>query len=427
MSSQQPRPFRHSMFNHRGVLRRETLEDMGRVDVVWMYPEAHRVLGVVTKRGFLGSKRWAFTLNQIHSITEAGVLVTADPTETDVQKVKQLQTLLGLEVWTDEGLKLGKIQDYAFHPKTGAIAYYLFASDAWLSVVSGVYRLSPKKIIRRDDQRVVITAESSRTCKMDREGLQEKLTQVGDRLRENYSEVAEELHDWADQAQATTQQVRGQVLQWGQQAKQWTQTLRQQAKPWAETALSQVWQEDGPPLADQVKTKGRSLLDRLREQAGLLTDRIEELDFLHLGFDERGELRPNASAADDPQGDEWDTDGEVVDWLADPGERSPQNPPAPSSPESRPTAAPSPESSLHPWPHAGDQAGGDAGDPIRDRTGNQAVPSSPAPTIPARTAGDVMATEAAPSPKPPITPAPPTPDQPSVIPPDAVEDDDPWI
>ncbi|NJR65874.1 MAG: hypothetical protein HC772_12035 [Leptolyngbyaceae cyanobacterium CRU_2_3] len=53
------------------VLDRQTLEELGRVELLWMYPPAHRVLGFICKSGFLGNKKFAFKLDQITAVGQA--------------------------------------------------------------------------------------------------------------------------------------------------------------------------------------------------------------------------------------------------------------------------------------------------------------------------------------------------------------------
>jgi uncharacterized protein YrrD len=47
------------------VLDRNTTEDLGRVEMLWMHPQSHRVLGCICKTGFLKARKLAFNLPQI--------------------------------------------------------------------------------------------------------------------------------------------------------------------------------------------------------------------------------------------------------------------------------------------------------------------------------------------------------------------------
>jgi uncharacterized protein YrrD len=325
MSSAKPQLIHQSIVLHRPILHRETTADLGRVEVVWMYPDAHRVLGFVSKPGWVGSKRLAFTLNQIHTLGPDGIVVTATPTETDVQKVRQLESLLGLEVWSEAGSQLGTIVDYAFDIKTGAIAYYLLSSEGWLGFAQGLYRLPPRYLLSSGERRVLVAEAASQRLTVERDGIQERVSHIRDRLQQNYSEATEDLQDWSSQAQTAAQQVSGRVRQWGTQAKQWTEKLRQRAQQQMdETRGSQTWNEwlrdEGQSLTQQAKETGRSLLERVKHQASLLTDRIDDLDFFHL---------PDESESDRPQPPECNDDEDDFDILFDDWSAETSDTPAP--------------------------------------------------------------------------------------------------
>ncbi len=66
--STQPEVILHSALLHQLVLDRATMEEVGRIEAVWMYVPAHRVLGFICKAGFLGRQKFAFNLSQLHAI-----------------------------------------------------------------------------------------------------------------------------------------------------------------------------------------------------------------------------------------------------------------------------------------------------------------------------------------------------------------------
>jgi uncharacterized protein YrrD/ElaB/YqjD/DUF883 family membrane-anchored ribosome-binding protein len=369
MPKRKPKPLRNSLLLHRLVLHHDTTDELGRVEVVWMYPDAHRVLGFVSKKGLIGSKRLAFTLNQVYRLGDDSIVVQGQPTETEVAKVRQLESVLGLEIWSETGNKLGKVVDFAFHPRTGTIPYYLFTSDGWLGLASGVYRLPPRYITSMGRDRILVTDTDSQTFKIDKEGLQDRVAHMGDRLRHGYGDmaegVAEELQDFAQQAQSTTQKLTGRFgqrfSQWGQQAKQWSQELREQGQPWMEETREQAqhWRdrlsEQKPgEFTETVKTKGRSLFEQIKQQASLLSDRIEDFDFIHLDDlldEERRQARGEAPKVVDPDVDMEEEDFDALfeeDWaeMTEP-EGSAEPAPSPVS-ESTSTSQPASETPSEP-------------------------------------------------------------------------------
>jgi len=83
-----------------------TMEELGRIEVLWMYPQINRVLGFVGKSGFLGNKKTAFKLPQLESIGSDGILVKGEGEPTVAAKVNQLESLIHSEVWSDSGEKV---------------------------------------------------------------------------------------------------------------------------------------------------------------------------------------------------------------------------------------------------------------------------------------------------------------------------------
>ena len=132
----QPDGIRQSILLNQLVLDRASLDELGRVELLWMYPTQHRVLGFICRSGLLSAKKLAFNLPQIKTLGDNGILVQSNPVETDAEKVKQLESLLNCEVWADDGHKVGKIVDYFFNLKTGAITAYLL-------LINGITGVTP--------------------------------------------------------------------------------------------------------------------------------------------------------------------------------------------------------------------------------------------------------------------------------------------
>ncbi len=48
----QPESIKQSELLNQLVLNRDTMEELGRIEVLWMYAPSHRVLGFIAKSGF---------------------------------------------------------------------------------------------------------------------------------------------------------------------------------------------------------------------------------------------------------------------------------------------------------------------------------------------------------------------------------------
>jgi uncharacterized protein YrrD len=253
------------------ILDRHTMSELGQVEVLWMYPKVHRVLGFISKSGWLGAKKAAFNLDQLHTLGAKSILVNSAPMPTDAEKVRQLEALVHCEVWTDDGNQVGKIVDYLFNLKTGEISAYLFVANGWGGLASSVYKLPPGQILNLGQRRVLIGESAVAGLEIHRAGIQEKFTKVTELLKEEKTQVAADLR-----------------------------SLFQQAK----TATG-IAKERAQALAEQAK-------EQLLETTQILTEDIS---------DRAAAITEPGSADDD-----WDDD-----WVAPPAAKAPV-PPPPQSP-----------------------------------------------------------------------------------------------
>jgi uncharacterized protein YrrD len=220
------------------VIDRATTDELGRIEVVWMHPPAHRVLGFICKTGPLGGPKFAFNLSQIDQLGPESVVVNGDGVATNASEVKLLESLIGLEVWSDKGTKIGRTVDCLFNLKSGVITQYLFRSEGWRGITGGVYQLPTGNIQRFGKKRVFVSGAVTHRPQLYRAGLEEKLSKVGDRLQSRFSDLSQQatqqLHQVTDEAtaqvQALTEQATQRVQSLGQQLTEETQSLAQLAR-----------------------------------------------------------------------------------------------------------------------------------------------------------------------------------------------------
>lgn len=247
------------------VLDLNTMEELGHVDVLWMHSPAHRVLGLISKSGLLGTKKRAFNLAQIKTLGANSILVNAKPVETDEEKVRQLESLLHCEVWSDAGNKIGNINDYLFNLKTGAISQYLFVSSKWGGLASGIYLLPPSQILSFGSKRVLISAAAVQSLQLYREGIKQKLTKAGNFLKQDYMQVSPDWQTLAKQAQLTTKQAKERTIALAEQAREKAQTLNTQLKQGTQNLTKQAKQQS-QNLAEQVKERTQTLTEQVKEK-----------------------------------------------------------------------------------------------------------------------------------------------------------------
>jgi len=246
---------RQSDLLNRIVIDRSTMEELGSIDVLWMHPPVHRVLGFICKSGFLGTKKTAFNLAQIKTLGTNSILVNARPVETDSEQVRKLESLIGCEVWRDDGDKNGKIIDCLFNLKTGAITQYLFVSHGWGGIASDIYLLPPRQILSFGNKRVLVSVAEN--LDVYRPGIRQKLSKAGYSLQQEYEQATQELRSLAKQAQAATTEAKERAQALVEQAKQKVQTLNEQLK-------------------EETEEKSQSLVEQVKERAQVISEQVKE-------------------------------------------------------------------------------------------------------------------------------------------------------
>lgn len=267
-----PSEVRQSELLNQLVLDRDTMEELGRVELLWMYPQAHRVLGFICKSGLLGGKKSAFKLAQVVALGANGVLTHSQPEATDADRVNRLESLLQHEVWSDQGNRVGKITDCLFDLQTGNITHYLFVSSGWTGILGEVYQLAPEQIVSVGKTRVLVAEAASSHFALYRPGLRQKLTEVGEYLK---TEASQEWRSLNQRAEALTEETKERLqdltAQTRERASRLSQETREQVK-----GLNDQLQEGGQSWIDRLKDKSQTVAKRLKQQTHHLSRQVEE-------------------------------------------------------------------------------------------------------------------------------------------------------
>jgi uncharacterized protein YrrD len=268
----QPASLRHSDLLRKPVLSKGATQELGWVELLWMHPPAHRVLGFICRPTLLGAKRLAFNLNQIKHVGQATITVQSDPVETTVDQVKLLETLIGHELWNDEGQVIGRIVDCLFSRETGLISDYLFRTEGWRELVGNLYQLPTHQILNFDKRRVYVAADAAHWLNLYEEGVEAKVMEASDRLRENYTEATQVL---SEQAREITQQARERLQKWSGSFKQHIQALTEQDTEATRSFIDDDTDfEPSAPSRKQDATPS-SFLRQIKQQALNLKDELQ--------------------------------------------------------------------------------------------------------------------------------------------------------
>ncbi len=264
-----PELIRHSELLNQLVLNRATLEEFGRVEILWMYPPAHRVLGFICKSGFLGNQKSAFKLAQIEAIGVNGVLTHSQPDATDADRVRQLESLIDSEVWSIGGEKVGRIIDCVFNLQSGAISDYLMVGDRLSKLAGTIYRLPINRISSLGRKRVLVSDRTIQAFPLYREGIQQKISKASTAIKDDYTQVTQEFRSIAQRAQDTRLQTTAQLKNLAEQTKDRAHSLADQAKEKAQAINEQV-RSGAETFVEQAKETTENLVERIQEQADSL-------------------------------------------------------------------------------------------------------------------------------------------------------------
>ncbi|NES18633.1 MAG: photosystem reaction center subunit H [Symploca sp. SIO3E6] len=206
--SKQPEVLKQTELLNRLVLDRHTAEEVGRVVNLLLDPPAHRVVGLTCKSGFLGSKKRFFTWAQIETIGIDSIMIDVSPEDTLTDKQESWDVLIGHEVWTDAGNKVGKLTDYLLNPKTGDVINYLFSSNGWRGMVDGLYLLPPTAISSMGRKRIIALEALIQNSECYTEGLNQKFGQVAELLKEDYEKTLKHVETVRNLQQNVAEQVK---------------------------------------------------------------------------------------------------------------------------------------------------------------------------------------------------------------------------
>ncbi|MGK7876254.1 MAG: PRC-barrel domain-containing protein [Xenococcaceae cyanobacterium] len=260
MTTQSKTPIKRSDLLNRLVLDYSTTEEVGRVKQLWLDVKAHQVKGLTCSEGLLGRNKRSFTWAEIETIGTDSILVrTLEGAEPE--KPESWESVVGHEMWTDAGNKVGSLKDYTIDPQTGAVIDYLFVSNGWRGVTDGIYRLPSTAIINVGRKRVIAIDAMVQNAEQYAEGLSHKIHKAAEFAKEDYTHTQQDLsaarqrtQAIATQLQQRTQKVRSQakekLSEVSSQLQQTTQQLTSQAKEKFSEVKTQLQGTSQSPTAD---------------------------------------------------------------------------------------------------------------------------------------------------------------------------------
>ncbi|MGB3614328.1 MAG: PRC-barrel domain-containing protein [Elainellaceae cyanobacterium] len=209
---------RQSSLPGRLILDYDTTEGLGRVDCIWLDPQTHAVAGLISREGSLGRRQHLLPWGCIKKIGEGSILVEGQRIDANTEKAESVTPIVGREIWTDDGSKVGHVVDYFIHLETGAVVSYLFKSEGWSGLMGGVYHLPSNSVESIGSKRLIAQAEAVRQSEKYQEGLEKSISSAQERIKGDLAKTKDDLTTATEKGQAlsehlkeTTQSVIGQV------------------------------------------------------------------------------------------------------------------------------------------------------------------------------------------------------------------------
>ncbi|MGB7439765.1 MAG: PRC-barrel domain-containing protein [Coleofasciculaceae cyanobacterium] len=251
----QPEALKQSQLINQLVLNRQTAEELGHVGQVLLDPQAHRVVGLTCKSGFLGGKKQIYSWNQVHAIGTDSILINTSHEGTVREQAENWQSPIGREVWTDAGNKVGKLVDYLLEAETGIVLNYLYSSSGWRGVMEGVYLLAPAAVSSVGSKRVIVLDKAVQNPQLYSGGLNKKIGQAAEFIQEDFiGQAAEFIQEDFKKTKEDLDSVGQEMQKAASQVKEKTQDVAEQVKDKAqaagETVQKKVSQVRTPPQND---------------------------------------------------------------------------------------------------------------------------------------------------------------------------------
>ncbi|NJL91576.1 MAG: hypothetical protein HC916_18690 [Coleofasciculaceae cyanobacterium SM2_1_6] len=266
------------------------MEEIGKVDRIWLNPRTHRIIGFTAKTGLLGMKKRSFAWQQIYSLGN-NILVNNITDEEEWQKPDSSEQILDWELLTEDGNKAGKIEDYLIEPTTGEVISYLFLAIDRGNILTRRFLLSPEGITNIGNKRVLARTIAVETSEPYTEGLNLLLTQARDFIIEDKENTVQHLEivkekftnlvtQFKTETPPKIEQVKGQVT--GR-----VQELREQATEKAQIIAGQATEkvqelreqatEKAQVIAGQATEKAQELREQAKQQAQHLVEEAQPL------------------------------------------------------------------------------------------------------------------------------------------------------
>lgn len=203
---------------NRLIIDFNSTEKIGRVKQLWLDAREHQILGLTCAGGLLNRDKHSFHWNKIQTIGKDSIMI--DLQEEEVEQPNFIDTVIGLEIWTDGGEQVGKVIDYFIDRQTGAVVAYLFTARGWTSISDGTYSITPEAFLSIGQERVIVAQSGIANAQQYEPGLSGKIQHAKEYLQEDLAQSQADFSVAVEKTQGLTAQLKEKAQQTTEVAKE---------------------------------------------------------------------------------------------------------------------------------------------------------------------------------------------------------------
>jgi uncharacterized protein YrrD len=235
-------------------------------------PERKQVLALVVSQKALFQSARAIPFGRIQAIGQDAVIVPDGKAVLDVDRDPVLrrldnnQVIRGLRVLTDDGRKLGAVDDMLVDDKTGEIkGFHISMGGGVLNVTQGTRWLPAERVSSMGLRVLYVPADYAAEFDQQSGGWAGALDQAGEGLRSAGAKANVRLENWGAKAQEGGARFNEQLGQFGDQMRE---TLPQRATSFAvgKTAHTTVNAQDGTVIVNEGEVITQDAVDAAKKE-----------------------------------------------------------------------------------------------------------------------------------------------------------------
>lgn len=234
------------------AIDQNTTEELGHIHQLFVDSKSHSIVAVSCKSGLLGRTMRGFKWTDISSIGTDSILINWQE-KTAPEVTDKVSPMVGIELWTDSGNKVGSISNYCLDTETGRVTGYIFVRSGLQGIKEGSFLLPCEAVVSVGRKRIIAQENALNSADQFSTGLQGKLNQAVEFVKEDYAQSQADLTSFVASAQPAANKLQESAQQIATQAKETAGVVQGQLQTTVHKVAGQVQE-----TAASVQTKVES-------------------------------------------------------------------------------------------------------------------------------------------------------------------------